>query len=71
MQENKRTLYFMGGTVLAGLLLVGIMYIFNIIQKPKEAEPEPIPPTASNHKVLQNKIDNLTIDCKSSAKSGH
>ena len=45
MQENKRTLYFMGGTVLAGLLLVGIMYIFNIIQKPKEAEPEPIPPT--------------------------
>ena len=62
MNDNKRTLYFMGGTVLAGLLLVGIMYIFNIIQKPKEAERRVITPTTSNHKVLQNKIDNLTID---------
>lgn len=62
MQDNKRTLYFMGGTVLAGLLLVGIMYIFNYIQKPKEAEPGKITLPTSNHKVLQSKIDNLTID---------
>jgi len=52
----------MGGTVLAGLLLVGIMYIFNYLQKPKEAEPEKTTITTSNHKVLQSKIDNLTID---------
>ena len=38
------------------------MYIFNIIQKPKEAEPVKIIVPPSNHKVLQNKIDNLTID---------
>ena len=62
MNDNKRTLYFMGGTVLAGLLLVGIMYIFNYLQKPKEAEPEKTTITTSNHKVLQSKIDNLTID---------
>lgn len=62
MNDNKRTLYFMGGTVLAGLLLVGIMYIFNYLQKPKEAESEKTTITTSNHKVLQSKIDNLTID---------
>ena len=62
MQDNKRTLYFMGGTVLAGLLLVGIMYIFNIMQKPKEIGTGETPPPPSNHKVLQSKIDNLTID---------
>ena len=65
MQDNKRTLYFMGGTVLAGLLLVVGMYIFNYIQKLKEeSEPEPDKTTitTSNHKVLQSKIDNLTID---------
>ena len=62
MNDNKRTLYFMGGTVLAGLLLVGIMYIFNYIQKIEEPEPGKITLPTSNHKVLQSKIDNLTID---------
>ena len=52
----------MGGTVLAGLLLVGIMYIFNYIQKIEEPEPGKITLPTSNHKVLQSKIDNLTID---------
>ena len=62
MNDNKRTLYFMGGTVLAGLLLVGIMYIVNFVQKPKTTETEKITVPTSNHKVLQSKIDNLTID---------
>ena len=62
MNDNKRTLYFMGGTVLAGLLLVGIMYIINIKKEPEKEKPVEITPTASNHKDLQNKIDNLTID---------
>lgn len=62
MNDNKRTLYFMGGTVLAGLLLVGIMYIFNIKKEPEKEKPVEITPTTSNHKDLQNKIDNLTID---------
>ena len=62
MNDNKRTLYFMGGTVLAGLLLVGVMYIVNFIQKPKIPETEKITVPTSNHKVLQSKIDNLTID---------
>lgn len=62
MDDNKRTLYFMGGTVMAGLLLVGIMYIVNIVQKPKASEPEKITVPTSNHKVLQSKIDSLTID---------
>lgn len=53
----------MGGTVLAGLLLVGVMYIVNFIQKPKIPETEKITvPTSNQHKVLQSKIDNLTID---------
>ena len=62
MNDNKRTLYFMGGTVLAGLLLVGIMYIVNFVQKPETTETEKITVPTSNHKVLQSKIDNLTID---------
>lgn len=62
MNDNKRTLYFMGGTVFAGLLLVGIMYIVNFVQKPETTETEKITVPTSNHKVLQSKIDNLTID---------
>ena len=63
MQDNKRTLYFMGGTVLAGLLLVVGMYIFDYIQKPKTEGGGGITLTGTdNHKELQRKIDSLTID---------
>ena len=69
MQDNKRTLYFMGGTVLAGLLLVVGMYIFDYIQKPKTEGGGGITLTGTdNHKELQRKIDLVNIKDKQMKK---
>lgn len=66
MEDNKRTLYFMGATLVAGLLVVGFMFIKTpSTPSAKEAKTTIV---TSNHKDLQTKIDALSIDDISASK---